>query len=55
MGRPRHIGEERAVRIRKWAAELGFTAVGFARAERLEAEESRLEKGLAAGRHGEMG
>ena len=47
MGRTRHIGEERADRIRKWAAELGFTAVGFSRAERLESEESRLEKWLA--------
>ncbi len=55
MGRTRHIGEERADRIRKWAAELGFTAVGFSRAERLESEESRLEKWLAEGRHGEMG
>mgnify|MGYP003953755303 FL=1 len=55
MGRTRHIGEERADRIRMWAAELGFTAVGFSHAERLESEEQRLEKWLAEGRHGQMG
>lgn len=55
MGRTRHIGEERADQIRLWAAELGFTAVGFSRAERLETEEQRLEQWLSEGRHGEMG
>ncbi|MBL6645963.1 MAG: tRNA epoxyqueuosine(34) reductase QueG [Flavobacteriales bacterium] len=55
MGRTRHIGEERADQIRLWAAELGFTAVGFSKAERLETEEQRLEQWLSEGRHGEMG
>ena len=55
MGRTRHIGEERADQIRLWAAELGFTAVGFSKAERLETEEQRLEQWLAEGRHGQMG
>jgi epoxyqueuosine reductase len=34
---------------------LGFTAVGFSKAERLETEEQRLEQWLSEGRHGEMG
>ncbi|MCH1582211.1 MAG: tRNA epoxyqueuosine(34) reductase QueG [Flavobacteriales bacterium] len=55
MGRTRHIGEERADQIRLWAAELGFTAVGFSKAERLESEEQRLEQWLSEGRHGHMG
>ena len=55
MGRTRHIGEQRADQIRLWAAELGFTAVGFSKAERLETEEQRLEQWLSEGRHGEMG
>lgn len=55
MGRTRHIGEERASRIRQWAAELGFSAVGFAKAGRLDGEEPRLAAWLKEGRHGNMG
>ena len=55
MGRTRHIGEERVERIRQWAVELGFSAVGFSRAERLHGEEARLEEWLREGRQGEMG
>ena len=55
MGRTAHIGEERAAQIRRWAEELGFSGVGFAKAERLETEEPRLAAWLAEGRHGQMG
>ena len=55
MGRTAHIGEERVQRIREWANELGFSAVGISRAERLEDEEPRLAKWLAEGQHGQMG
>jgi len=55
MGRTLHIGEERVGRIREWAAELGFAAVGISRAERLESEEPRLAQWLAEGQHGTMG
>ena len=55
MGRTRHIGEERVERIRQWASELGFTAVGFSRAQRLDEEEPRLAAWLKEGRHGQMG
>ena len=54
MGRTAHIGEERVQRIREWANELGFAAVGISRAERLEDEEPRLAKWLAEGQHGQM-
>ena len=40
--------------IRQWGLELGFDRVGFARAERLDAEGVRFEEWLAAGRHGSM-
>ena len=55
MGRTRHIGEERVERIRAWAAELGFSGVGVAVAERLDGEEPRLAQWLAEGQHGDMG
>ena len=55
MGRTQHIGEERVERIRQWASELGFTAVGFSRAQRLDEEEPRLAAWLKEGRHGQMG
>lgn len=54
MGRTLHIGEERVERIRAWAAELGFSGVGIARAAKLEGEEPRLAQWLAEGRHGQM-
>ena len=40
--------------VRQEALRLGFDAVGFARARRLEAEESRLEQWLKEGRQGSM-
>ena len=55
MGRTQHIGEERVERIRQWASELGFTAVGFSKAQRLDEEEPRLAAWLKEGRHGQMG
>ena len=42
-------------RIRAWAAELGFSGVGVAVAERLDGEEPRLAQWLAEGQHGDMG
>ena len=36
------------------ARELGFDSVGISRARRLDEEESRLEKWLLDGMHGEM-
>lgn len=41
-------------RIRTEAQRLGFEFVGFAKAEKMEAESRRLEQWLAAGRHGRM-
>ena len=55
MGRTAHIGEERVAQIRRWAEELGFSAVGFSKAQRLETEEPRLAAWLAEERHGSMG
>ncbi len=55
MGRTLHIGEERVAQIRQWAEELGFSGVGFSRAERLVAEEPRLAAWLSEGQHGQMG
>jgi len=55
MGRTLHIGEERVAQIRRWAEELGFSGVGFSRAERLVAEEPRLAAWLSEGQHGQMG
>ncbi|MEJ2604732.1 MAG: tRNA epoxyqueuosine(34) reductase QueG [Gammaproteobacteria bacterium] len=43
-----------AGRIRTWAADLGFQQCGIARPE-LAADERRLARWLAEGRHGEMG
>ncbi len=43
-----------ADRIRRWAGELGFQQCGIARPE-LAADERRLQRWLAEGRHGEMG
>lgn len=40
--------------IRQQAHELGFSRVGFARAESLSAEHDRLQEWLARGYHGEM-
>ncbi|MBP3193088.1 tRNA epoxyqueuosine(34) reductase QueG [Natronogracilivirga saccharolytica] len=40
--------------VRQEAHRLGFDGVGFARARRLEREESRLEQWLKEGRHGSM-
>ncbi len=40
--------------IREEARRLGFTFVGFARAERLEEEARRLEEWLTRGMHGQM-
>ena len=45
---------ELASRIRSWGVDLGFGAVGVARA-RLEEDEAWLKRWLALGRHGEMG
>ncbi|MGM0738015.1 MAG: tRNA epoxyqueuosine(34) reductase QueG [Bacteroidota bacterium] len=45
---------ERTGRIRREALRLGFDAIGFARARRLEEQESRLEQWLKEGRHGTM-
>ncbi len=46
--------EERTALVREEAKRLGFDAVGFARARKLEEEESRLEQWLKEGRHGTM-
>jgi epoxyqueuosine reductase len=51
MSRPSDIGAE----IRARAEELGFDAVGFARAELPPAAGQRLRDLVAAGHHGEMG
>lgn len=40
--------------IKKWAAELGFSHCGIAKAEYLESEASHLEEWLKQGYHGEM-
>ena len=40
--------------IRREALRLGFDAIGFSRARRLEEEETRLEQWLREGRHGTM-
>lgn len=45
---------ERTEMVRQEALRLGFDAVGFARARRLEEHESRLEQWLKEGRHGKM-
>ncbi len=45
---------ERTGMVRREALRLGFDAVGFARARRLEEQESRLEQWLKEGRHGRM-
>ncbi len=45
---------ERTEMVRREALRLGFDAVGFARARRLEREESRLEQWLKEDRHGTM-
>ena len=45
---------ERTEMVRQEALRLGFDAVGFARARRLEEQESRLEQWLREGRHGKM-
>ncbi len=45
---------ERTEMVRQEAMRLGFDAVGFARARRLEEEETRLEQWLREGRHGTM-
>ncbi|TVQ73058.1 MAG: tRNA epoxyqueuosine(34) reductase QueG [Balneolaceae bacterium] len=45
---------ERTEMVRNEAERLGFDAVGFARARRLEEHESRLEQWLKEGRHGSM-
>lgn len=41
-------------RIREEAISLGFTSIGFSRAEKLETESKRLESWLKKGMHGEM-
>lgn len=41
-------------KIREKAGEIGFQKIGFAPAEALETEKSRLESWLSAGFHGEM-
>lgn len=46
---------ERTQRVREEALRLGFDACGFAKAQRLEEEERRLEEWLNQGRHGKMG
>ncbi|MFN5596113.1 MAG: epoxyqueuosine reductase, partial [Bacteroidota bacterium] len=40
--------------IKAWAQELGFLACGFAKAEKLDREESNLDQWLANGFHGNM-
>ncbi len=45
---------ERTEMVRNEAERLGFDAVGFARARRLEEHESQLEQWLREGRHGSM-
>jgi epoxyqueuosine reductase len=40
--------------IKAWAHELGFLACGFAKAEKLDREESHLDQWLANGFHGNM-
>ncbi|MDZ7693800.1 MAG: tRNA epoxyqueuosine(34) reductase QueG [Balneolaceae bacterium] len=45
---------KRTQRVREEALRLGFDACGFAKAQRLEQEERRLEEWLNQGRHGEM-
>ncbi len=40
--------------IKAWAQELGFLACGFAKAEKLDREESHLDQWLANGFHGNM-
>ncbi len=45
---------ERTELVRQEALRLGFDAVGFSRARRLEEEETRLEQWLREGRHGTM-
>ncbi|MEX0680872.1 MAG: tRNA epoxyqueuosine(34) reductase QueG [Balneolales bacterium] len=45
---------ERTALVRQEALRLGFDTIGFARAQHLEEEESRLEQWLREGRHGTM-
>jgi epoxyqueuosine reductase len=40
--------------IKTWAQEMGFLACGFAKAEKLDREESHLDQWLANGFHGNM-
>lgn len=47
-------GEERTHRIREEAKRLGFSFVGIAKAEHMDAEARRLEAWLHQGMHGEM-
>ena len=46
---------QRTQRVREEALRLGFDGCGFAKAQRLEKEECRLEEWLNQGRHGTMG
>lgn len=46
--------QQRTEQVRREALRLGFDACGFARAQRLEQEERRLEEWLSQNRHGTM-
>ncbi len=45
---------ERTEMVRQESLRLGFDAIGFAKARRLDSEENRLEQWLKEGRHGTM-
>jgi epoxyqueuosine reductase len=49
-----HLGKSLEARIRDKAAELGFAACGFARADAAPLAGERLHEWLADGRHGDM-
>ncbi len=51
---PNYDKTQRTHQLRAWAAELGFMAVGIARAEELTEEARRLELWLSQGRQGKM-
>lgn len=55
MGRTQHLAEERAAWFREAAADLGFAAVGIAKADFLEEEAINLDTWLKRGYAGEMG
>lgn len=49
-----HVGKSLEIAIREKAAELGFAACGFARADAAPLAGKRLHEWLADGRHGDM-